>query len=132
MDKREIEGKGTRRRHGEAFKRELVERSLQPGASVSALAQEHGVNANLLFNWRRLHLRELAAKPAAPLHPALLPVTVVPELPPVATPPAPAAALARTTNGTIEIEIGGARVRVRGNVDDTSLRSILRALRELA
>ena len=57
MDKREIEGKDTRRRHGDAFKRELVERSLQPGASVSALAQEHGVNANLLFNWRRLHLR---------------------------------------------------------------------------
>jgi transposase len=132
MDKREIEGKDTRRRHGEEFKRELVERSLQPGASVSALAQEHGVNANLLFNWRRLKLRALAAKTAAPLHPALLPVTVVPELPPVATPPAPAAAFARRPNGTIEIEIGGTRVRVRGNVDDTSLRSVLRALRELA
>ena len=132
MDKREIEGKNTRRRHGEAFKRELIERSLQPGASISALAQEHGVNANLLFNWRRLHLRALAAKRPAPLDPALLPVTVVPELPPVATPPAPAAALARTPNGTIEIEIGGARVRVRGNVDDTSLRGVLRALRELA
>ncbi len=130
MNKREIEGKGTRRRHGEAFKRELVERSLQPGASVSALAQEHGVNANLLFNWRRLHLRALAAKPAAPPHPALLPVTVVPELPIAA--PSPVAAPSRTPGGTIEIEIGGARVRVRGNVDDTSLRSVLRALRELA
>jgi transposase len=130
MDKREIEGKDTRRRHGEAFKRELVEHSLQPGASVSALAQEHGVNANLLFNWRRLHLRALAAKPAAPLHPALLPVTVVPELPAAA--PSPAAPPARAPNGTIEIEIGGVRVRVRGNVDDTGLRSVLRALRELA
>ena len=114
MDKREIEGKGTWRRHGEAFKRELVERSLQPGASVSALAQEHGVNANLLFNWRRLHLRGLAAKSAAPRQPELLPVTVVPELPPVATPPAPAASLARAPNGTIEIEIGGARRRHAG------------------
>ncbi len=130
MDKREIEGKDTRRRHGEAFKRELVERSLQPGASVSALAQEHGVNANLLFNWRRLHLRALTAKPAAPLHPALLPVTVVPDSPTAA--PSPVAPPARMPNGTIEIEIGGARVRVRGNVDDTSLRSVLRALRELA
>ncbi len=130
MDKREIEGKDTRRRHGEEFKRELVERSLQPDASVSALAQEHGVNANLLFNWRRLHLRALAANPAAPLHPALLPVTVVPELP-IAVPP-PTAPPARTPNGTIEIEIGGARVRVRGNVDDASLRGVLRALRELA
>jgi len=130
MDKREIEGKDTRRRHSEVFKRGLVERSLQPGASVSALAQEHGINANLLFNWRRLHLRALAAKPAAPLHPALLPVTVVSELPIVA--PSPATPPARAPSGTIEIEIGGARVRVRGNVDDTSLRGILRALRELA
>ena len=130
MDKRGIEGKETRRRHGDAFKQELVERSLQPGASVSAMAHEHGVNANLLFNWRRLHLRALAAKPAAPLHPALLPVTVVPELPTAA--PVPAAPPARTPNGTIEIEIGGARVRMRGNVDDMSLRSILRALREIA
>ena len=39
----------TRRRHSDALKRELVERSLQPGASVAALAQEHGINANLLF-----------------------------------------------------------------------------------
>jgi transposase len=132
MGKRVIEGRDTRRRHGEAFKRELVERSLQPGASVSALAQEHGINANLLFNWRRLRLRGLAASAAAPLKPALLPVTVVPESPPVASPPAPVTPTARTPSGTIEIEIGGARVRVRGNVDDTSLRGILRALRELA
>jgi len=89
--------------------RELVERSLQPGASVTALAQAHGVNANLLFNWRRLHLRALAAKPAPPLHPARLPVTVVPESPPAATPPPPVASLARAPHGTIEIEISGAR-----------------------
>jgi transposase len=127
MDKREIKDKNTRRRHGDAFKQELVERSLQPGASVSALAQEHGVNANLLFNWRRLHLHALAVKPAASLHPALLPVTVVPDVA-----PSPTAPPARAPSGTIEIEIGGARVRVRGNVDDTSLRGILRALRELA
>ena len=78
MDKREIEGKDTRRRHGEAFKRELVERSLQPDASVSALAQEHGINANLLFNWRRLRLRALGADAALIGSPTLLPVTVQP------------------------------------------------------
>ncbi|MDP9123901.1 MAG: hypothetical protein M3N82_04785 [Pseudomonadota bacterium] len=67
---------------------------------------------------------------ATPPQPALLPVTIVPELPPPATPPASAAPISRAPNGTIEI--GGARVRVRGNDDDTSLRSVLRALRELA
>ncbi|NDZ18943.1 hypothetical protein C7T35_21695 [Variovorax sp. WS11] len=34
----------------EKLKQELVERSLEPGASVAAIAQEHGINANLLLN----------------------------------------------------------------------------------
>lgn len=50
MDKRVINGKDTRRRHSETLKRDLVERSLRTGASVSALAQEHGINANLGVN----------------------------------------------------------------------------------
>ena len=60
MDKRDTKRQDTRRRHSDALKRELVERSLVPGASVAAIALEAGVNANLLFNWRRLHLQGLA------------------------------------------------------------------------
>ena len=47
-----------------------------PGASVAKIALDHRLNANILFKWRRQHLRELAQsapKPAA----ALLPVTVM-------------------------------------------------------
>ena len=80
MDKRVINGKDTRRKHSEALKRDLVERSLQAGASVSALAQEHGINANLLFNWRRLHLRAQGLDGATTALPTLLPVTVQPEM----------------------------------------------------
>ena len=133
MDKRVINGKDTRRKHSEALKRDLVERSLQPGASVSALAQEHGINANLLFNWRRLHLRAQmpCATPVQP--PALLPVTVETAVPQPAakTIQAPATAT-RAPTGAIEIEIGSARVRLRGTVDEASLRNALRALSELA
>ena len=136
MDKRVIDGKDTRRRHSETLKRELVERSLRTGASVSALAQEHGINANLLFNWRRLHLQaqNLDTVVAAPAPvPTLLPVTVLPEMqPPAAQPQQPPLAPARASAGAIEIEIGKARVRLRGTVDDASLRSVLRALSELA
>lgn len=39
----------TRRRHAEDFKLALVRRSLEPDASVAAIAQEARVNANLLF-----------------------------------------------------------------------------------
>ena len=56
MNKRVTSGKDIRCRHCEELKQELVERSLEPGASVAAIAQEHGINANLLFNWRRLRL----------------------------------------------------------------------------
>ena len=52
--------KDIRRRHTEAFKQALVERNLVLGASVAAFAQDTGVHANLLFNWRRLHLQSLA------------------------------------------------------------------------
>ena len=131
MDKRIT--KDTRRRHSDALKLELVERSLQPGASVAALAQEHGINANLLFNWRRLHLRALGADASATTPPTLLPVTVQPETPaPTTAQVGPQAAPSRVATGTIEIEIGSARVRLRGAVDDASLRSVLRALSELA
>lgn len=133
MDKRVISGKDTRRRHSEALKRELIERSLQPGASVSALAQEHGINANLLFNWRRLHLRAQRDAGAAVDAPTLLPVTVEPDVPAAPTPsPRPAPVSSRAPAGAIEIEIGSARVRLRGTVDEASLLSVLRALRELA
>jgi transposase len=53
-----------RRRHSDAFKQAVVERSLVPGASVAAIAQDTGINANLLFNWRRLHLQSLASAAA--------------------------------------------------------------------
>ena len=133
MDKRVINGKDTRRKHSETLKRDLVERSLQPGASVAALAQEHGINANLLFNWRRLHLRAQDPDTSTTASPTLLPVTMLPDVPALtAKPPQPPAAPARASTGTIEIEIGSARVRLRGTVDDASVRSVLRALSELA
>ena len=40
-------------------KRSLVIESQQPGASVAEIARRNGVNANLLFVWRRLHERGL-------------------------------------------------------------------------
>ena len=43
------------------FKPRLVAVANQPGVSVSKLAQEHGVNAILLFKWRRY----ASAKPPA-------------------------------------------------------------------
>ena len=41
----------TRRQHDRAFKADLVEQCLVPGASVAAVALAGGINANLLFKW---------------------------------------------------------------------------------
>ena len=120
--------KDTRRRHDDAFKQALVERSLVPGASVAAIAQDAGINANLLFNWRRLHQQSLASSAAeGERGPVLLPVTVVDAVPALPAAPSPAPA-ARVSAGSIEINIRGTVVRVRGIVDEASLRTVLRAL----
>ena len=133
MDKQVVRAPRRRREHSAEFKRELVARSLEPGVSVAAIAMDSGINANLLFGWRRRHLDALAhAEPATPRPPAavLLPVSI--EAGPRGIYCAPPAPPTRSSSGTIEIEIGNARVRLRGQVDDASLRSVLTALRSLA
>lgn len=132
MDTPHIAAKSTKRRHSPAFKRKLVELTRQAGASVAAIALEHGINANLLFKWRREQLGgPSSARPTAQA--ILLPVTMDP-LPPVRTMSTPRPAVMANAAracavGVIEIEVGGARVRLRGSVDQDSVRCVLQTLR---
>ena len=119
-----------RRQHERAFKDDLIAQSLLPGASVSAIAMKGGINANLLFKWRREHLRDACAPGDA----AMLPVCVLPEpamaSSRVAAVPEVAVSGSRSVRpGVIEIEVAGAQLRVRGAVDETLLGTVLRALR---
>lgn len=124
--------KPQRRQHSAAFKSELVARTLEPGASVSAIALKNGLNTNLLFAWRRNHLRALArqagAGAARPAEAIMLPVHIAS---PGATPQPEPAQPSQGAASTIEIDVGGACVRVRGAVDEASLRCVLRVLRGL-
>ena len=133
MDKPVIRAPRRRRKHTEQFKRELVARTLEPGVSVAAIAMEGGINANLLFGWRRKHVNGTTqVGDAAPVQPAavLLPVSIqTAQLDRTSTASTPSM---RAISGTIEIEIGNARVRLRGSVDEASLRTVLTALRSLA
>jgi transposase len=119
-----------RRKHSAAFKRKILELIEQPGASVAAVALEHGVNANLVFKWRRAKL-ERQRPHRVPLQPVLLPVSINPQglFATVATPEPDQPA---RKEGVIEIEMGGARVLLRGSVDPASVRCVLMALRETA
>ena len=127
MKSEQATGERSRRQHDRAFKAELVRQSLEPGASVSAIALRHGINANMLFKWRRESGRTVGER-AAPT--VLLPVAVVPKAEVVAV-PAPIEAPAPAPYGSvIEMEIAGVQLRLRGAVDEASLCSVLRALRQ--
>lgn len=112
-----------RRRFAPEFKRERVERTLQPGASVAGIALAHQINANQLFKWRRQYLKDRKA-PADPPGPTLLPVTITPAV----VAPAREAAVSAPP-GTITIEFEGTRVRVTGSVDSATLRTVLASLK---
>ena len=120
-----------RRLHDQRFKDDLVAQSLVPGASVAAIAMKGGINANLLFKWRREHVR--AQSESAPTAPTLLPVCVIPDITPLPSSPSPSPSRAAGRGarpGVIELEIAGAQMRLRGCVDEVMLSSVLRALRK--
>jgi transposase len=130
MFKQDTQTEPLRRQYAASFKRELVERSLQPGASVSGIALENGINANVLFRWRREQLRatvqHVGTEQAVLLPVRLAAATVAPTTQEATAPRSPIAA------GVIEIDIGAARVRLRGAVDEANVRCVLQALRAIA
>ena len=122
----------SRRQHEREFKDDLIAQSLVAGASVSSIAMKGGINANLLFKWRREHVR--AKTEAVPAAGTLLPVCVTPDVDsmPISQPAATGGAgVSRSARqGVIEIDIAGAQLRLRGAVDEMMLGTVFRALRQ--
>jgi transposase len=102
-----------RRRWSAAAKEHLVAASLEPGASVSAVARQAGMHPSQLYGWRRQLLRRsqssarfaavrIAAEPAATGLPAA---------------------------GLIEVELAnGSRMRITGAIDPATLTTTIAAL----
>src|SRR3954447_11923023 len=67
-----LTGVERRRRFSAEEKRRLVAETMRPGASVAAVAREHGVHPNQLFRWRQLAREGLLAGTAAPFVPVVL------------------------------------------------------------
>jgi transposase len=108
----------------------IVEEANRPGASVAAVALRNGVNANLVFGWRRLHRRGLLER-QRDVTPRLLPVKVtMPTLTPNERTPALPAKRERTSapqiSSCLEIVLSGeVRVRLHGDIPPTTLTHIL-------
>lgn len=59
------------------FKQRIIETSFQPGVSISRLALDNGINANLLFKWRQKWRQGKIELPSGPDEmPQLIPVTL--------------------------------------------------------
>jgi transposase len=110
-----------RRSWSEDEKRRMVAESLAPGASVSKVAQRYGVNANLLFTWRRQGAAGVWPTTAKAIE--LLPVKVADD---------PTSQSGRTLAapvGRMEIVLAaGERILAGADVDSAALARVVKAL----
>lgn len=110
------------------FKRRLAAAACEAGVSVSKLSMANGVNANMVFKWRREYragLFDNMPNTSTTLLPVVLadtPLMVAPAA--VAHATSPAAKLS-----TVEIIFADAVVRVHEGVDAALLRTIFQSLR---
>lgn len=118
-----------RRFFSATYKSAIVQECLLPGTSVSAVALAHGFNTNLVRKWIEKHKGEQRQSGASA---ALVPVKVIASAAASKSTSKPmrtaAASAGEVASGWIEIEIGGARLTVRGRVEAWQLRAVLEAL----
>ncbi|HYD60288.1 MAG TPA: transposase [Noviherbaspirillum sp.] len=114
--------------HPVEFKRRLAQQACEPGLSVSRLAQEHGVNANLLFKWRRHYRAGLFDEVAVPT--ALLPVTIAQEPAKRAQAESLPSASSPAPDAGIEVAFNDCTVRIGSAADMKMLRTVLALLRQ--
>jgi transposase len=106
-----------RKRRSPAEKRLIVEQTLQPGASVARVARAHGLNANVVFHWRREYRDGRLAE--AGLLPVVVPGDILSERQPTSE-----------STSSIRIDLpGGAVISVEGNADLALIRAIIESLR---
>ena len=119
----QVGGVGTAKKRRRTIKerRDIVEETLVPGASVARVARRHDVNANQVFYWRKLYREGLLGIGTAT---PLLPVKIATER---------RAAPVKDddlilSSGTMEITLSRGTLRIAGSVDVTALRAVLECL----
>jgi transposase len=122
-----MEIRGGRRFRTKAERRQIVEETLKPGASVSLVARAHDVNTNQVFHWRRQYHQGWFDEAGRG---ALVPVKLVrsggQSL--VAKRRGSAKAIGAKRSGIIDIDLGHARVRIEGAADPACVRAAVEGL----
>ena len=113
----------TRRSWSKLERRQIVEETLKPGASVSLVARAHDVNTNQVFKWVRLYREgRLEVESAAALVPVKMDGAIQKR------PPASHRKSRPRTPGIIDVDLGHARVRIEGTADPGCVRAVLEGL----
>jgi len=116
--------RGSRRTYSPQFKREVVAQCLAPGASVSAVAMSHRINANVVRKW----LPRYSERPGAGST-TMLPVNISPAS--VAVIPRSRVSASTTSRAPIELILNDATVRLPTGFDPAELHSIMQILAAL-
>lgn len=123
-----MEIRGGKRFRTKAERRQIVEETLKAGASVSQVARAHDINTNQVFYWRRQYRAgwfDEGAKKAT----ALVPVKVVRSAgESLQARPRRAKENESNHRGSIDIDLGHARVRIEGAADPECVRAALEGL----
>jgi transposase len=118
-----ISGRLRRRSWSSSEKAKIVAESMEPGASVTAVARRHQLSRGLLWAWRRQAVDHLVSGTET----RFVPLHLVAEAEEFTTSSPDVHDKVEGTGraGSIDIEIGGACVRVHGAVDPEALRQVL-------
>jgi transposase len=116
-----LTGPDRRRRWSDEQKILIAAEAMVPGAVVAQIARRWQICPSQVFTWRRL---ALGATPSNA--PAITPV-FVPIVEAAVIPDTPPSELAPALVAEIEIDTGGAKIRVAGGVDTKTLTAVLRA-----
>ncbi|AFL50655.1 transposase [Sinorhizobium fredii] len=121
-------GSGRRREWSDERKAQIVAESYEPGVKVCAVARRHGLTPQQLFTWRRLARKPLEAVPVVEDVPMFAPAVLDVPTKPVAKEPA-RASRKKSSSGVIELEIGGAIVRIASGADAATIAAVIQAVK---
>jgi transposase-like protein len=116
----------TRRTYSPQFKAELLTACKQPGASIAALALQHGMNANVLHRWLKDHRQGTLLLSDGASAPAFIPIDLAAAQPVLGSDAEPAAP---PSNIRIELQHHAMKVILHWPVDAAgACAQMLRAL----
>ena len=129
-------GAGKRRDWSDAEKASIVAQCWPGGERVSAVARRHALDPSQIYGWRKELARRCKdhglAIPVAleQQSPAFVPAVIVPDDTPEPAPdPVRSRRRRRAEPAAIELEIGGALVRIGSGADADTITAVITALR---